>query len=143
MNQPIVRLWGMEKIGLIIEHKTGVVYSNQTGGYVCSQPKAEGAFVPIEDPENEIQMKLRKYFTGPKWNDWCSAGIDEETADFIDSLLVSLYFLPNLKVDRNRMSQSHEAWIYVNLLPKNEDSEYQVYYGFSGEFGILTWENSD
>ncbi|MBF3377874.1 hypothetical protein [Leptospira borgpetersenii] len=36
MNQPIVRLWGMEKIGLIIEHKTGVIYSNQTGGYVCS-----------------------------------------------------------------------------------------------------------
>ncbi|MDI7197737.1 DUF6210 family protein [Leptospira santarosai] len=143
VNQSIVRLWEMETIGLIIEHKTGVLYSNQAGGYACLQPKIEGAFVPIKDPENKVQMKLQKYFTGSKWGGWCNERIDEETADFIDSLLGSLYLLSNLKVNRNRMSESYEAWIYVNLFPKNEDSEYQIYYGFTGDSGILTWKNSD
>ncbi|EMN00850.1 hypothetical protein LEP1GSC021_4612 [Leptospira noguchii str. 1993005606] len=59
MNRPIIRLWGMENIGLIIEYQTGIIYSNQTGGYACLQPEVEGFLVPLEDLENKIQQSLQ------------------------------------------------------------------------------------
>ncbi|AAN48906.1 DUF6210 family protein [Leptospira interrogans] len=140
MNRPIIRLWGMENIGLIIEYQTGIIYSNQTGGYACLQPEVEGVLVPLEDLENKIQQSLQKYFTGPKWRSWCNDGIDEETADFIDSLLKPFYYL---KVNRSKLLQSHEAWIYMELLLQKGDLEYQIYSGFLEKSGILTWGNSD
>ncbi|EQA72902.1 DUF6210 family protein [Leptospira noguchii] len=137
MNRPIIRLWGMENIGLIIEYQTGIIYSNQTGGYACLQPEVEGFLVPLEDLENKIQQSLQEYFTGPKWRSWCH---DEETADFIDSLLKPFYYL---KVNRSKLLQSHEAWIYMELLLQKGDLEYQIYSGFLEKSGILTWGNSD
>jgi len=34
-KRPIIRLWQLHGIGLIITHPSGVMYSNQTGGYAC------------------------------------------------------------------------------------------------------------
>jgi hypothetical protein len=45
-------------LGLIIEHPTGVIYSNQTGGNFCLQPELEGAFVPLDAPTAEDQLYL-------------------------------------------------------------------------------------
>ncbi|EMO53444.1 hypothetical protein LEP1GSC172_1743 [Leptospira noguchii] len=48
-----------------------------------------------------------------------------------------------LKVNRSKLLQSHEAWIYMELLLQKGDLEYQIYSGFLEKSGILTWGNSD
>ena len=71
MPSPFVHLYEHVGTGVIIEHPTGVTYSNQAGGTSCLQPSLEGAFVPIR---NDVLLKdsrfvspetdLLKYFAG-------------------------------------------------------------------------------
>lgn len=142
MNNPIVRLWHSSGLGVILLCKSGIRYTNQTGGYACLHPDAEGVYVPLNDSMWGMENALNKYFTGPKLGGWCHEGIDEETASDIDSLLRKSHLTERLSVDRDRLTDSHEAWIHVNIAPK-EDSEYTQYAGVDTDKGILTWENSD
>ncbi len=47
MSKAIINLYQFSGIGLIVSHPTGIVYTNQTGGYACLSPEFEGAFVPL------------------------------------------------------------------------------------------------
>jgi len=108
--------------GLIYKTKTGVLYSNQSGGHACKHPEAVGCLVPLDDreyPEN-AGIVLDQFFTGEKWGGWCRDGIDEETADFLDDL-----FGPTITVDRTLLGESMEAWIHcvVNYPESEEKAE--------------------
>lgn len=143
--KPRVRLWHSGGIGLIIPDRTGVIYTNQTGGRGCSHPEMEGFYVPIVDTQVNLQQVLFNYFSGPKWNRWCtsSEGIDKETADYIDTVLKKSPLTQALQVDRNKLKESHEAWIRVILDKKKLGSNLPIVENLKKSWGILTWENSD
>lgn len=143
MNKPIIRLWQSKGIGLVLLFASGVRYSNQTGGHTCLHPEVEGAYVPLVSEMVDQEGELTAYFTGPKWGGWCSDGIDEETADFVDSVLEKSPHTERVKVDRSRLSDSHEAWVHVLLSSTDEDAAFREIDGFPRSGAVLTWENSD
>lgn len=149
---PIVRLFDFIGLGLIFPCRSGVLYTNQTGGHSCLQPEAEGIFVPLHNdlaiqpvallgPEPE----LHAYFVGPKHCGWgATSGLDEEDVSEISRILVKHRLGGILDVDRARLTDSHEAWVYVIVLA-DDAAPFPSFAGF-GPYprpGILTWGNSD
>lgn len=128
-----IELDEMTGLGLVIACPSGVVYTNQVGGYACQHPELEGVFVPLPGSAAE---KLNAFFTGPKWNCRCYDAIDTETATFIDAILTELD--TSLCVDREKMADSCEAWIWVTLSRNS-----LLWLGLDEGTGVLTWENSD
>ncbi len=140
MSQPRIQLWNSNGIGLIILFQSGVRYSNQTGGYTCLHPEVEGVYVPLVNEMIDQEAELELYFTGPKWLGWCNEGIDCETSDYIEEVLQKSPYSRGITVNRDRLKESHEAWIYVRL---PQGAELNEFVGFEGTEAILTWENSD
>ncbi len=151
MSKPYVSLIGHAGTGVIIEHPTGVIYSNQAGGTACLHPEIEGAFVPFGNevfaghrfvsPENQ----LLAYFEGPKHGGTgATNGLDEADADFIDGVLKKVGVRQWIEVDRNRLKESCEAWVFVIVLD-DEAPSVSICSGFGPyrKKGVLTWSNSD
>ena len=141
MSKPTIQVWETQSLGLIILCPTGVLISNQTGGYACLHPEVEGIYVPLLNDAHELEA----FFTGPKWQGHCYDGIDEETADFIDAFLMrptggELAFI---RVNRDRLKDSHEAWVYVDVTEPPATQGINLFTGFGIATGILTWPNSD
>jgi hypothetical protein len=136
-----ISLWEFRGIGVIVAHPSGVHYSNQAGGYLCSHPEIEGVFLPLAGPDTEWHTQLdQHFFYGEKYAGHCYRGIDEETARFLDVLLASSPVSRGITVDRDRLAESIEAWIYVTIAPGTGDDAIA---GFDGATGVLTWQNSD
>ncbi len=143
----IVRLYDQVGTALVIPHPTGIVYSNQAGGHACLQPQAEGFLIPIANdvglapthdlrsPEND----LFKYFS--KLHS-CGAPLTEADAQKIESIMHQLPLWGGLSVDRKRLHNSVEAWVFVTIAESEqrpilvEGLNYPV-------SAILTWTNSD
>ncbi|MCA9882794.1 MAG: hypothetical protein H6670_00310 [Anaerolineaceae bacterium] len=169
-GQPLVILYDSCGLGLIIKYPSGVLYSNQAGGYACMQPAEEGIYVPLSNDGFNLDQIFYKYFTGPKWMGGCANGIDDETADFIDEQLKTYLPASIIRVDRDRMKDSYEAWVYVRIaIQPDERPAYSItfegsftksdkrfnseaydidpsaylFYGFGACEGVLTWFNSD
>jgi len=151
-RKPSIELWQHAGMGLIIEYPSGVICSNQTGGTACLHPEVEGVFVPLRNdtleethslisPENE----LYEYFVGPKHKGaGATSGLDSEDADKIQTVLAKHCLSPPIDIDRQRLKESHEAWVYVTI-SGDEDQAAPVFSGFEPypRKGILTWSNSD
>lgn len=147
-----IELWEHVGLGLILEWPTGVVIANQTGGTSCLAPEFEGVFVPLRNdctvkerilisPENE----LHDYFTGPRWRGTgATNGLDSDHADFIDSTLSKASLFPAIRVNRDKLHESHEAWIHV-VVNGDEPCDPPLFSGFAPypRPGVLTWQNSD
>jgi hypothetical protein len=140
-------IW-VEGTGLIIPTKTGVEYTNQTGGISCHHRTEEGFFIPFgeygcfavvsKDKDVSVvclQDQLDELFCGSKYNCWCNDGIDLEDADYIDNLLKDFYV--KMTVDRTRLQDDEEAWVYMDIHSNCNDTE------INGMKGVLVWENSD
>jgi hypothetical protein len=154
---PIIRL-GLDAagLGLIIALPNGVVYSNQTGGTECLQPECEGIYIPIRNQTEEgaseggrnmelqsPEHELVEYFVrGAYEGSGATWGLNEDDAAFIESVLAKWDLGECLRVDRDRLGESHEAWVHVTVV--GEES-HQAFSGL-GPYprpGILTWKNSD
>lgn len=136
----------LNQAAVIILRATGIIYQNQTGGHTCAERCAEGALVLLTDPflitetPNELyQCPIEAGLKQIDWNRCYFGGFDETCADKIDLLLQSNGFTKQVLVDRTRLKESEEAWIYVTLKP----SDYANYLGFGDCNGILVWANSD
>jgi Family of unknown function (DUF6210) len=130
-------------LGLIILQPSGVFYTHETGGYACRHSQEQGVFVPIHrGPDDDQESLLIDYFTGPKWGGWCDEGIDEETAKYVDHVLSLGPETDCLTVDRTRLADSMEAWIYVDVHEPAEDPVAR-FYGFGECKGVFIWGNSD
>jgi hypothetical protein len=152
MPAPCIQLWEHVGLGLIISWPSGILFTNQTGGTSCLRPEFEGVFVPLCNdctlpelvllsPANE----LWDYFTGPRWQGTgATNGLQAEDADFIDAVLLKARLFPAIRVDRSRLRESHEAWVYVTISGEGS-SAHPVFSGFAPypRAGILTWSNSD
>ena len=143
-DKPRIHL-SLNQAGVIILRETGVVYQNQTCGHSCAQRCAEGILVPLtaaclitETPTELYQCPIE---AGLKQIDWyrCYSRLDTTCADEIDELLQSTGFTKGISVDRTRLRESEEAWVYVKLKPM----EYANYEGFGECDGVLVWANSD
>jgi len=151
---PIVQLWEAVGLGLIIEYPSGIAYSNQTGGTSCSHPKVEGLLVPLRNdteyetrrllsPENE----LYDYFKGPKYcGTGAIGGLDVEDVSFIESVLEKYRLSSCISIDRSRLADSHEAWVYVNVEREERSEDHLKIFAGLGPYprsGVLTWTNTD
>ena len=129
-----VCLYGLSVLGLILEDASSdVTYFNQTTGFSCHQRKTKGVFVFVDDDVKELYNVIALYMTNKE-------KLSVEDADFLDTAFTSSYGAKHLSVDRTKLGESGEAWIYVKIDPHVENGSYA---GFSAETGILTWDNSD
>ena len=137
---PKIDLLEYRGAGLIVPCKSGVWIYNQVGGHACNDHGLEGVFVPIRWSTE----CLERHFTGPKWGGWCDSEIDAETADLIEAWVSDACRNQRkgvpLKVNRDRMQQSQEAWIWMTLTGPTYLCLGIV--GFRGDV-LLTWRNSD
>ena len=138
-----VNLYDMPRdVMLIIEYPSGVFYENQCGGVACCQAELEGVLVPLGLAPEDVERFMTSPLAG-------AARLDVELADMIDGILASVFFAKYIRVDRSRLSDSCEAWVFV-VAETPEDSAFQLYgpyfgapRGFGTVRGVLTWPNSD
>jgi hypothetical protein len=136
MEKPIVELYDVDGYALVIAYPSGVLYVNQTGGYSCKHPRVEGVLIL---PPREIRLgELTTYFTGPPHFGWCDHGIGIMDADAIDAFIDGLYGGCELKVDRAKLGESQEAWVWVTIT-----NPALVGFGDAPLSAVLTWPNSD
>jgi hypothetical protein len=137
----LVHIWETEGLGLVVFLPTRVFYTRQVGGISCAHPEAQGVYVLLRDHARELEA----YFIGPKWGGLCTGGIDDETADFIDAFLDStgLPGLRFIRVDRTRLQDSREAWVYVDVDEQFSGAKCAPIENLGAAKGILTWPNSD
>ena len=145
-DKVIVNLWELNSVGVIIPYSSNILYSNQVGGHANYHPQLEGVFVPLssgEDGPCPLSEELYYYFTGDKWKGWCSEKIDVETADAMEELFSKYRLFKDykMKVDREKMDSSVEAWVHVTF--DFPESQYPMISGINQTTGILTWPNSD
>lgn len=153
MPKPVIKLYDHVGTGLIFPWPSGVLYSNQTGGFSCLQPEMEGIFVPlgnsVEIPSQVLiskEAQLFHYFSHAPWHGrGATSGLTTQDADFIDALLRRPPALDYIRVDRDRLSESHEAWVQVVVAPDTDDAELSLFSGLAPfpRSAILTWTNTD
>lgn len=128
-----ITVWCLEQLAIIIKCQSGVQYLNQVGGYACIQAQQEGVLAPLEDIGHVMLAGLGKLTLN-------ETSLSEEQADQIDEVLQNYYGRLFLRVDRELLELSMEAWIHIVI---GDDAFLDELDGFAGEKGILTWENSD
>ncbi|WP_437952075.1 DUF6210 family protein [Sorangium sp. So ce296] len=53
-------------LGAIIQHPSGVLYTDQTCGVCCAQPEMEGVFVPF-DAKRKVLARVSCTDATPRW----------------------------------------------------------------------------
>jgi len=139
----IVNLYGLPyEVMLVLEQASGVTYENQVGGTLCWKATAEGVLAPVDLDPNAVEQIMNLPYEP-------HSGISPEVADAIDGVLAASPGGRFLKVDRTRLAESFEAWVFV-VADIPDSSEHQLlgpYFGaprgFGRSTGVLTWPNSD
>src|SRR3954463_7829900 len=142
MKRMISLYFMADDIMLILECPSGVIYRNQVGGVLCWQAEVEGVLAPFEGNPAHVDQVQRLLCDHPR-------KLTAEIADAIDTLLSSDLATRFVRVDRTRLSESMEAWVYViadtqEYVDLNTPSDYfGSVFGFGTATGVLTWQNSD
>ena len=135
-----VKLWDIVGCILICPGETGIEYTNQVNGTACEQPVQEGFIIPldhdypIEQPELLLANQLINQF-----KDNSCGELTQQHADSIDLLLERFPETAGVSVDRTRLKNSCESWVWVKCV----ESSYSCFEGFGNFNAILTWCNSD
>jgi hypothetical protein len=136
-------LYDLDRLGLILSEPSGVFYHNQVCGHSCLQKFEEGIFSYIRDDGNELHKTVSEYML---YKD----RLTPEDADFLDDQFIQSSDAKYLRIDRNRLNDSMEAWVYVTIDQSltGELKDESVYYntafkGFTCARAVLTWDNSD
>lgn len=117
---------------LIISCPTEVFYTNQTHGTCCYHPEIEGILIPLNN-YMRLEDELSSFI-----NDFAQI-YTEDLADKIDIILSN--YVDFIKVDRDKLKESGEAWLYVTI-----DKTHDIISGFvenGYNKAVLTWINSD
>jgi uncharacterized protein DUF6210 len=133
-----VVLWNLEGAAAIVLEASGVVYSNQTCGNACAQPEAEGILVPFNDdppldhPERALWERLARILENAHY-------LTPRLADKVDAEFAADPDTRCATVDRSRLKDSHESWVYIDL----DGTASGLLRGFGRSKAVLTWPNSD
>lgn len=143
---PKINLWDFVGTGLIIEYPSRILISNQTGGTSCLYREMEGVFVPFYNecpqPQNDLK-ELSAYFEGPPHHGTgATNGLTNEDAAFLDRLFTKYGFDQFMRLDRSRLKDSHEAWVFVQIT--NDGGDPSIFDGFETypRKGVFTWFSS-
>lgn len=130
-----LQLWPFTGTGLLIPCASGFKYSNQASGMLCAHPEAEGVFVPMPS-EDAV----------PVPHVGCSGfGLNEAEATELDSYFASLDERRSgyrITVDREKLAESAEAWVWVKCVPHGDFAAFHPLAGYEGT-AVFTWENCD
>ncbi|WP_221090737.1 DUF6210 family protein [Deinococcus aquaedulcis] len=106
---------------VIVCSPSGVIYAQQACGTVCLQPEQEGFLVPLSDELGRLREALEGHFAAPPYRGTGFAviqtageywrGIAPETAQWLDTDVLP----PWIRVDRQKLRDSYEAWIWVEV----------------------------
>lgn len=101
----------------------------------------QGFLVPCPLSVAISEQLYAHFYTGPKYRGHGYSGLDEEDAELIDDLLASVDYA-GLSVDRDLLSKSVEAWVYLKV---NVDYPGIPYCWNSDPAStvVMVWENSD
>lgn len=138
-----VLLYDIGDAYLIIDAKTGVAYRNQVAGFCRASAEQEGILVPLSGDDTLVVTLTTCSFPDD------GQGITAREADSIDGILHARSDTRFLSVDRRRLKDSRQAWIFVewseipnDYLAARAMSYYGPVYGFEAGSGVLTWPNS-
>lgn len=124
-----VDLWASDDChGVIVLLETGVSWTNQVGGTMCSHPTAVGVFLPMWEFTNAGDPLFEQYI------DWDNSCLDI-VAEFLRATGLDWAFEPRLA------DFVAEAWVPVRFLPAASSNP--MFAGFVGRDGFLTYPNSD
>ncbi|SEP55356.1 DUF6210 family protein [Flavobacterium urocaniciphilum] len=142
MLKPTIKIYDAVGLGLIISFPSGVEILNQTGGIACNQSAIEGIYLPIANEcsmSNELispEIELMEYFST-----YASDSLQEIDVENINKILEKYKLSDFIKIDFDKLTESHESWIYVNV---SNDEKYDLLDNFNFPLkGVLTWSNSD
>jgi hypothetical protein len=143
--QITVDLLGHTGTGLILEHPTGITYVNQAGGVYCLQPSCEGIFVPWY---NDVELDSSKLISPElalsdlPW-EIASSKMSAAAADGVDAVLRATSAFQGIRVDRDRLAESYEAWVHVVIEPPHQLGN--IVWGVEPfpRAAVLIWTNSD
>lgn len=132
--------------GIIIPYPCGVFYGNQTGGVNCDHPEIEGVFLPFSTDPNEKEDHLACPLTRDLYSVFVPRGwgLSEQLADQYDSIFKKYEITKSFRVDRDQLSNSNEAWLYITFSFSPYESFFRTNIPFPlDNKAILTWPNSD
>ena len=128
---------GLSQAALIILQPSGMVYEAQVGGTWCRREVAEGFLVPFDNespfdsPNLALHVQLHKLL-------WEMMSLTDELAEAFDRLLSAHINTAGVSVDRSRLGDSCEAWVYVDV----RETDNSPLRGFANCKAVLTWPNS-
>jgi hypothetical protein len=131
-------LYNLEQAGLILLENNDCLFFNQVGGADCRRREAMGLFVPIS---NDPMLESERYEHLDALLAQATRGVQQLTgreATAIDDVLMSLSSTDLLSVDRKRLSDSEPGWVFVQLVPTGE---YTQFPSMPAGPAVLTWPN--
>lgn len=90
-----------------IDNKSKRSYTVQCGGYACKHPEERGHLIYYL--HDDVLAKKLDEVLYDNYGGWCCDGITKSDADSIDEPLEKYGF----RVDRGRLDESMEAWVYL------------------------------
>lgn len=102
---------------LIIPCASGITIEQQTGGPACSHHKVEGLWLPMPVTGHNLPLfteALQVLHPGCYGH-----SLTFEEACKLDSNVIKRYSIP-LEVDKEKLEESTEAWVYVWIMGKDD-----------------------
>ena len=137
----LIELWSLSGFtGIIVPAKTGIVYTNQCGGTMCSHPKQEGFYVPLRDCEP---------WEDPLIDSWERKYRPNLVREFLSGFNAPMEALEEHEWDSLVKSNTlgcdswGEAWIPVRIVQSTTEYDYPELRSIYGRVVIITYQNSD
>ncbi len=131
-------LYNLERAGLSLLGKNSSLFFDHVGGADCRRREAAGLFVPIS---NDPMLDSERLEHLDAQLAQATRGVQQLTgreATAIDDVLMSLSSTDLLSVDRKRLSDSEAGWIFVQLVPTGD---YTQFPSMPAGPAVLTWPN--
>ena len=127
---------GHGKSALIVEAKTGIIYTSQTGGMACHHPECEGYLLTLEDWANQYNDCPHGCYGASSITPHNKIVFMNSLNDFFTKNVPNIgYNTFKFKIDESRIDELEEAWWPVIF-------EMSGYMELSGK-GYITKENCD
>jgi hypothetical protein len=133
-----INLFGLDQAGLIILTDSGIRYQNQTGGEACDVKVCEGVFAPMDNEMLVDGISYHQFFQTLSDLTRNLLSISDSDADQIDRLIKASCAVDEISIDRERLEESREAWLLVQVTPGQDMTDFS---GFEPFNAVLTWPN--
>lgn len=135
-----IELWDVVEdglLGVIVPMKTGVTWSNQTGGTFCCHPELEGIYIPLLpwcEPQN--------ISTDPFYDTWNQPYDPVPVQTFLSNFRLDRWLEPMQPPEHEA---NGEAWIWARVKTITDDEWLlpEILRPLAGMPCVVTYPNSD